>query len=191
MSSPSIPTTLGYSLSAADKKAWGVMMMGPVRWSNLSDSHELYNLGHMIEAAVARYETSDKTDFLDVARRSADLMCRTFGNEPTQIKSTAGHQEVELALAKLYRVTGEKKYLDLAKFFLDMRGRKDLRQIWGADRQDHEPVMSSADSSISPAASGRATVSIIRSTGRCGRRSTERMIFRTTAASRISRLAPR
>ena len=53
--------TLGYSLSAADKKAWGVMMMGPVRWSNLSDSHELYNQGHMIEAAVARYETSGKT----------------------------------------------------------------------------------------------------------------------------------
>ena len=133
--------TLGYSLSAEDKKAWGVKMMGPVRWSNIYDSHELYNLGHMIEAAVARYETSDKTDFLDVARRSADLMCRTFGNEPTQIKSTAGHQEVELALAKLYRVTGEKKYLDLAKFFLDMRGRKDLRGTWGADRQDHEPVV--------------------------------------------------
>ena len=133
--------TLGYSLSAEDKKAWGVKMMGAVRWSNIYDSHELYNLGHMIEAAVARYETSDKTDFLDVARRSADLICRTFGNEPTQSKGTAGHQEIELALAKLYRVTGEKKYLDLAKFFLDMRGRKDLRPTWGADRQDHEPVV--------------------------------------------------
>ena len=133
--------TLGFGLSASDKKAWAVTMMGPVRWSNLSSSHELYNQGHMIEAAVARYETSGKTDFLDVARRSADLMCRTFGNEPTQIKSTAGHQEVELALAKLYRVTGERKYLDLAKFFLDMRGRKDLRKTWGAACQDHEPVV--------------------------------------------------
>jgi len=133
--------TLGFGLSAEDRKAWSVTMMGPVRWSNLSDSHELYNQGHMIEAAVARYETSGKTDFLDVARRSADLMCRTFGNEPTQIKSTAGHQEIELALAKLYRVTGERKYLDLARFFLDMRGRKDVRRTWGADRQDHEPVV--------------------------------------------------
>lgn len=132
--------TLGYSLSA-DRKSWAVTMMGPTRWSNLVDSHELYNQGHMIEAAVARYETSGKTDFLDVARRSADLMCRTFGSEPTQIRSTAGHQEVELALAKLYRVTGERKYLDLAKFFLDMRGRKDLRETWGADRQDHAPVV--------------------------------------------------
>ena len=133
--------TLGFSLSAPDRKAWSVAMMGPVRWSNLSNSHELYNLGHMIEAAVARFEASGKTDFLDVARRAADLMCRTFGNGPTQIKETAGHQEVELALAKLYRATGERKYLDLAKFFLDMRGRKDLRTTWGADRQDHEPVV--------------------------------------------------
>ena len=98
---------------------------------------------------MARYETSGKTDFLDVARRSADLMCRTFGNEPTQIKSTAGHQEVELALAKLYRVTGERKYLDLAKFFLDMRGRKDLRKTWGAACQDHEPVVEQKTATLS------------------------------------------
>lgn len=133
--------TLCFMLPAKDKGGGEVGMMGPVRWSNLYNSHELYNQGHMIEAAVARFETSGNADFLEIARRSADLMCRTFGYEPTQLKLTSGHQEIELALAKLYRVTGEKKYLDLAKFFLDMRGRKDLRPIWGADRQDHEPVV--------------------------------------------------
>ena len=110
------------------------------RWENLISSHELYNQGHMIEAAVAWYEASGRDDFLKIARKSADLMCRTFGYDKTQIKSTAGHQEIELALCKLYRVTGEKRYLDLAKFFLDVRGRRDLRSIWGSGLQDHLPV---------------------------------------------------
>ena len=133
--------TLCFMLPTEDKDGWSTGIMGPVRWCNLCNSHELYNQGHMIEAAVARFETSGNADFLEIARRSADLMCRTFGYEPTQLKLTSGHQEIELALAKLYRVTGEKKYLDLAKFFLDMRGRKDIRWTWGADRQDHEPVV--------------------------------------------------
>ncbi len=115
--------------------------IGPTRWSNLVSSHELYNQGHMIEAAVAWFKATGERNFLEVAIRSADLMCRTFGWEKTQIKDTSGHQEIELALCKLYRATGEKKYLDLAKFFLDMRGRKDLRTIWGAGCQDHQPVV--------------------------------------------------
>ena len=110
------------------------------RWEGLFSSHELYNQGHMIEAAVAWYEASGRDDFLKIARKSADLMYRTFGYEENQIKSTAGHQEIELALCKLYRVTGEKRYLDLAKFFLDVRGRKELRNIWGCGVQDHQPV---------------------------------------------------
>ena len=98
-------------------------MMGPTRWSNLEGSHELYNQGHMIEAAVAWFEATGERNFLDVAIRSADLMCRTFGPGDTQLKLTSGHQEVELALCKLYRVTGERKYLDLAKLNPDGVGK--------------------------------------------------------------------
>ena len=111
------------------------------RWENLSWSHELYNSGHMIEAAVAWYEATGKTNFLAVARRTADLVDRTFGWEPGKLRMTSGHQEVELALCRLYRVTKEERYLKLAKFLLDVRGRKDVRPTWGALRQDHLPVL--------------------------------------------------
>ena len=116
-------------------------MRPTARWEALRWSHELYNQGHMIEAAVAWFNATGHTDFLEIARKSADLMCRTFGPEKTQLKLTSGHQEIELALGKLYRVTGERRYLDLARFFLDMRGRKDLRETWGAGLQDHLPVL--------------------------------------------------
>jgi uncharacterized protein len=95
---------------------------GPERWSWLHTSHELYDQGHMIEAAVAHYEATGKRNFLDVAIKSADLMTRVFG--PDKRRDVPGHEEVEVALVKLYRVTGEQKYLDLAKFFIDERGRK-------------------------------------------------------------------
>jgi DUF1680 family protein len=95
---------------------------GPERWSWLHTSHELYDQGHMVEAAVAHYEATGKRNFLDVATKSADLMTRVFG--PDKRRDVPGHEEVELALVKLYRVTGQQKYLDLAKFFLDERGEK-------------------------------------------------------------------
>jgi DUF1680 family protein len=94
---------------------------GPERWSWLHTSHELYDQGHMIEAAVAHYSATGKRTLLDVAIRSADLMTRTFGADKR--RDVPGHEEVELALVKLYRVTGEQKYVDLAKFFVDERGR--------------------------------------------------------------------
>jgi DUF1680 family protein len=94
---------------------------GPERWSWLHTSHELYDQGHMIEAAVAHYEATGKRNFLVVAIKSADLMTRVFG--PDLRRDVPGHEEVELALVKLYRVTGQQKYLDLAKFFIDERGR--------------------------------------------------------------------
>jgi uncharacterized protein len=94
---------------------------GPERWSWLHTSHELYDQGHLIEAAVAHYSATGKRTFLDVAVKSADLMVRTFG--PGKRRDVPGHEEVELALVKLYRATGGQKYLDLAKFFLDERGR--------------------------------------------------------------------
>ena len=92
------------------------------RWSNLMEGHELYTAGHMIEAAVAYYEATGKRRFLEIVSKFADLVCQTFGPEEGKIHGYPGHQEIELALVKLYRVTREKKYLDLAKYFIDLRG---------------------------------------------------------------------
>ena len=91
-------------------------------WSNLMEGHELYTAGHMIEAAVAYYEATGKRRFLEIVSKFADLVCQTFGPEEGKIHGYPGHQEIELALVKLYRVTREKKYLDLAKYFIDLRG---------------------------------------------------------------------
>jgi len=115
-------------------------MTGKARWSNMAGSHELYNVGHLYEAAVAHYAATGKRSLLDVACKSADLIDRTFG-PGDKIKSTSGHEEIEIGLCKLYRATGERRYLDLAKFFIDMRGRKDLRKLYGAYNQDHLPVI--------------------------------------------------
>jgi DUF1680 family protein len=94
---------------------------GKNRWEMDSVlSHELYNLGHLYEAAVAHYQATGKRTLLDIAIKSADLVNRDFGND--RIKVYPGHQVIEMGLVKLYRVTGEKKYLNLAKFFLDIRG---------------------------------------------------------------------
>ena len=116
-------------------------MMGPTRWSNIAHGHELYNVGHMYEAAAAYYWVTGKRTLLDVAIKNADLVCRTFGFGPTQLHEAPGHEEIELALCKLYRATGEPRYLKMAKTFLDMRGRKDLRHTWNAALQDHVPVV--------------------------------------------------
>lgn len=100
----------------------------PVRWLNEmggvtgNDSHELYNAGHLIEAAVAHYQTTHNRALLDIAIRLADLIDKTWGPGPEQLKISPGHQEIELALVKLGRATGEKKYIELAKFLLDCRG---------------------------------------------------------------------
>ncbi|MEE4214490.1 MAG: glycoside hydrolase family 127 protein [Bacteroidales bacterium] len=83
-------------------------------------SHELYNLGHMYEAAVAHYQATGKRNFLDIAIKSADLVNDEMGWG--KIETYPGHQEIEIGLVKLYLVTGEQKYLDLARFFLDVRG---------------------------------------------------------------------
>lgn len=100
-----------------------VVGIGDKRWSNLAVSHELYNAGHMYEAAVAHFLATGKRNFLEIAIKNADLLVRTFG--PDKIKATSGHQEVEIGLVKLFRVTGNEEYLRLAKYFLDQRG-KDL-----------------------------------------------------------------
>jgi DUF1680 family protein len=101
-----------------------VVGIGEERWSNLAVSHELYNVGHMYEAAVAHYLATGRRNFLEIAIKNADLLVRRFG--PDKLKAAPGHQEVEIGLIKLYRATGNENYLNLAKFFLDQRG-KDLK----------------------------------------------------------------
>lgn len=86
-------------------------------------SHELYNVGHFYEAAVAHYQATGKRTLLDVAIKNADLLVNTFG--PDKLHITPGHPETEIGLVKLYRATGNKKYLELARFFVDQRGKRD------------------------------------------------------------------
>ena len=103
---------------------------GPTRWSH-QYSHELFNVGHLYEAAVAHYQITGKRTLLDVALKNAELLCRVFG--PGK-KFLSNHPEVELALIKLYQITNEKKYLNLAKYFLD-----EVRAYYGAGwRHDRE-----------------------------------------------------
>lgn len=94
------------------------------RWTNLRDCHEMYCAGHMIEAAVAYYKATGKRKLLNVACRLADHIDSKFGPEEGKLRGYPGHQEIELALVKLYRVTGESKYLNLSKFFINERGKK-------------------------------------------------------------------
>jgi DUF1680 family protein len=108
------------------------------RWRNIQHGHELYCAGHLIEAAVAYYQATGKRQLLDVARRFADYIATVFG--PGLRQEASGHEEIELALIKLYRTTNEKRYLDLAKFFLDVRGRADKRRLFGEYAQDHTPI---------------------------------------------------
>ena len=112
---------------------------GKERWVAVENlSHEFYNLGHMIEGAVAHYQATGKRNFLDIAIKYADCVCREIGNGPQQKKYVPGHQIAEMALVKLYMVTGDKKYLDQAKFFLDTRGYTSRKDAYS---QAHKPVV--------------------------------------------------
>ncbi len=116
---------------------------GAERWTNLKIYHELYNVGHMYEAAVAHYQATGQRDLLDVAIKNADLIDSVFG--PGKNMGVPGHQEIEIGLVKLYRVTGEQKYLDLAKFFVDQRGNAEGHDLTegshaGKYQQDHIPL---------------------------------------------------
>ncbi len=92
------------------------------RWSNLCEGHELYTAGHLMEAAAAYYQGTGKRKFLDCMCRFADLICDTFGTQEGKIHGYPGHQEVEIGLIKLYRLTGERRYLEQVKYFIDARG---------------------------------------------------------------------
>ena len=128
------------------------------RWTDLCEGHELYTAGHLMEAAVAYYEGTGKRKFLDCMCKFADLICDTFGMEEGKIHGYPGHEEVEIGLIKLARVTGNKKYMDQAKYFVDARGvgenyfmkemgRPDYKMIFPefadytpAYSQSHKPV---------------------------------------------------
>ena len=113
---------------------------GTERWELVHElSHELYNLGHLYEAAVAYHRATGKHKLFNIARKSADLVCKTFGPGTNQIANVPGHQEIEIGLIKLYRITNEEKYLETAKFFLDMRGRRGVGNPKEYD-QSHVPV---------------------------------------------------
>ncbi|MBY3585222.1 glycoside hydrolase family 127 protein [Rhizobium bangladeshense] len=102
--------------------AWFQRVEPSRRWTNLRDHHELYCAGHLMEAAVAYYQATGKRKLLDIMCRYADYMIKVFGHGEGQIPGYCGHEEIELALVKLARVTGENKYHDLSKFFIDERG---------------------------------------------------------------------
>jgi DUF1680 family protein len=111
------------------------------RWESLQISHELYNSGHMIEAAVVHYQATGKRNFLDIALKNADLLVATFGDNKNQIQGVPGHQIVETSLVKLYQITNNKAYLNLAKYFLDNRGNPKNHNLYGDYSQDHIPVI--------------------------------------------------
>jgi len=111
---------------------------GP-KWDlELQGSHELYNAGHLYEAAYAHYRATGKRTLLDVALRNADLVAQTFG--PGKRMTPPGHQIVETGLMKLYAVTGDARYRTLARFFLDQRGNASAHTLAGPYNQDHRPV---------------------------------------------------
>lgn len=128
-----------YTARTIDPKC-RVDFFGPERWSKLVSSHELYNAGHLYEAATAYYEATGKRTLLDVALKNADLVCKTFGPGKGQLQEPPGHEEIEIGLVKLCRVTGQKKYLEQAKYFCDIRGRKGTHQLRGAYQQDDKPI---------------------------------------------------
>jgi hypothetical protein len=119
----------------ADPHHWA----GDRRWVKEEDlSHELYNLGHMIEGAVAHWQATGSRKFLDIARRYADVVCKEVGPNARQACVVPGHQIAEMALCRLYLATGDKKYLDEAKFLLDYRGKTQIKQEYS---QSHKPVV--------------------------------------------------
>jgi uncharacterized protein len=111
--------------------------ISPKRWEKDPDlSHELYNVGHLYEAAVAHYLSTGKKTLLDIAIKNADLIVKDFG--PGKAAYFPGHQVIEMGLARMYRVTGKKEYLELAKYFLDIRGNGKIR---GSEyNQSQKPV---------------------------------------------------
>ncbi|SCB47189.1 glycoside hydrolase family 127 protein [Rhizobium lusitanum] len=103
--------------------SWFIRREPEKRWTNLRDLHEMYSMGHLLEGAVAYYEATGKGRFLDVMIRAVDHIIDTFGREPGKLRGYDAHEEIELALVKLYRVTRDPRHLKLATYFVDERGQ--------------------------------------------------------------------
>ncbi|MFZ1754441.1 MAG: glycoside hydrolase family 127 protein [Caldilineaceae bacterium] len=137
-----------YTARTIDPDAVKADREGLTRWSHLRVNHELYNVGHLYEAAVAHFQATGKRTLLDVALKNADLIDAVFG--PDKRRDVPGHQEIEIGLVKLYRVTGDARYLRLAKFFLDERGHANARALYTnfgnpGYMQDHLPVVDQSE----------------------------------------------
>lgn len=135
---------------------WYLQREPDKRWTNLRDNHELYNLGHLIEGGIAYYLATGRRRLLDILERYVDHVRQTFGPKPDQKHGYCGHQEIELALIRLYHLTGDRRHLDLAAYFINERGRQphyfdaeardrgdDPRNFWAKSyeyNQSHKPV---------------------------------------------------
>jgi hypothetical protein len=129
--------TTWFTIDRQKPPAWWVKP-SKTRWENEISSHELYNSGHLFEAAAAHYLATGKRNFLDIAIKNADLLVDNFG--PNKLRIPPGHQIVETGLIKLYHITKNQKYLELSKFFLDQRGDSTTHKLFGAYSQDHIPA---------------------------------------------------
>ena len=131
----------GYLTTCVTNKCYRLSgWWGTHKWDKIN-SHELYNSGHLIESAVAHFKATGKRTFLNVAIKNADLVCKTFGPNPGQIHRPSGHPIVEMALCKLYKVTGNKKYLETAKYFVEETGRGTDGHKLSEYSQDHKPIL--------------------------------------------------
>ena len=104
--------------------SWYLRMQPGKRWTNMRDCHELYNAGHLLEGAVAYYQATGKRDFLDIMERLLTHVESMFGTEEGKRRGYPGHEVLSLALVKLYRLTDEERWLKLAEYFINERGRK-------------------------------------------------------------------
>jgi len=131
----------GYLCTCVTNKCYRLSgWWGRSRWEKLN-SHELYNCGHLYEAAVAHYRATGKRNLLDVAIKNADLVCSVFGPEEGQKHVPSGHPIVEMGLAKMYKATGDEKYLAMAKYFVEETGRGTDGHRLNAYSQDHMPIL--------------------------------------------------
>lgn len=131
----------GYLTTCVTNKCYRLSgWWGRSKWEKIN-SHELYNSGHLIESAIAHYRATGKRSFLNVAIKNADLVCKTFGPNEGQIHRPGGHPIIEMALCKLYKVTGNKKYLDGARYFVEETGRCTDGHHPSEYSQDHKPIL--------------------------------------------------
>lgn len=129
------------TINPAEPPAPWVEVKEGKRWEALFMSHELYNAGHLYEAAAVHYKATGKRNFLDIALKNADLMVKTFGEGEHKISAVPGHQIIETGLIKLYQITDKEEYINLAKYFLDNRGNPNNHKLFGPYSQDHIPVV--------------------------------------------------